>query len=321
MALFPKVVGGIKMINFTYSLLFIIPALAVVLIFYFYYWYKSIKMQKRLIDSLATSGSLILDSKVSEKKDDIKNRTWLRRKMNFAGFESVQAPYFFILISIATGVLIAGFVFIVIESIISFIFSAMLFAFLPLLVLTKIIRSREEEFNLYLKEIIDKVTSMMKSGVGFEQGFKKSIMTSHSKFTRKVFDIYLNEKEIIGEDKAFEKMFILVDSKELRIFYLTISIGKSSGGKFSNTLDKLRKTLHDQGEIKQQITSSTREIKIGTYMIIGIVVFIFVLMNSSLNGVLYEHFFGTENGRLQFFFIIIWVAFGLFINNLLTKIK
>jgi len=321
MALFPKVVGGIKMIDFTYGLLFIIPALAVVLIFYFYYWYKSIKMQKRLIDSLATSGSLILDSKASEKKDDIKNRTWLRRKMNFAGFESVQAPYFFVLISIATGVLIAGFVFIVIESVISFIFSAMLFAFLPLLVLTKIIRSREEEFNLYLKEIIDKVTSMMKSGVGFEQGFKKSIMTSHSKFTRKVFDIYLNEKEIIGEDKAFEKMFILVDSKELRIFYLTISIGKSSGGKFSNTLDKLRKTLHDQGEIKQQITSSTREIKIGTYMIIGIVVFIFVLMNSSLNGVLYEHFFGTENGRLQFFFIIIWVAFGLFINNLLTKIK
>jgi len=308
------------MINYTYALLFIIPLLSVLLVFYFYYWYKNIKIQKRLIDSLATSNS-ILDNKTSDKKDDIKNRTWLRRKMNFAGFESSKAPYFFIVVSITTGVLIASFVFIVIESMISFIFSAMLFAFLPLLILTKIIRSREEEFNLFLKEIIDKVTSMMKSGVGFEQGFKKSIMTTHSKFTRKVFDIYLNEKEIIGEDKAFEKMFTLVDSKELRIFYLTISIGKSSGGKFSNTLDKLRKTLHDQGEIKQQITSSTREIKIGTYMIIGIVVFIFILMNSSLNGVLYEHFFGTDNGRLQLFFIIIWVAFGLFINNLLTKIK
>ena len=321
MAIFPEVVGGVVMINYTYWLLFIIPALAVILVFYFYYWYRSIKMQKRLIDSLASSNTLILDNKSNEKKDDIKSRTWLRRKMNFAGFESTQAPYFFILISIATGVLIAGFVFIVIESIISFVFSSMLFAFLPLLVLTKIIRSREEEFNLFLKEIIDKVTSMMKSGVGFEQGLRKSIMTTHSKFTKKVFDIYLNEKEIIGEDKAFEKMFTLVDSKELRVFYLTISIGKSSGGKFSNTLEKLRKTLHDQGEIKQQITSSTREIKIGSYMIIAIVLLIYVLMNSSLNGVLNEHFFGTEIGRLQLFFIAVWVAFGLFINNLLTKIK
>jgi len=309
------------MIDLKFVLLFIIPLLAVALVFYFYYWYKTIKVQKRLIESLANEGSLILDNKTQEKNDDIRSRSWLRKKMNYAGFESVSAPYVFIVISITTGVLIGGFIVMVIESPLAFVSSVLIFSFLPLLVVTKIIRSREEEFNLFLKEIIDKVTSMMKSGVGFEQGLRKSIMTTHSKFTKKVFDIYLNEKEIIGEDKAFEKMFTLVDSKELRIFYLTISIGKSSGGKFSNTLEKLRKTLHDQGEIKQQITSSTREIKIGTYMIIGIVVFIFVLMNSSLNGVLYEHFFGSDNGRLQLFFIIIWVAFGLFINNLLTKIK
>ena len=307
--------------NYTYVLLFIIPILAVLLLFYFYSWYENIKVQKRIIDSLSSEGSLILDNKAKDKNDDIKNRNWLRKKMNYAGFESVSAPYTFVIISIITGVLIAVFVYIVIESMLAFIASVAIFSFLPLLILVKIIRSRESEFNLFLKEIIDKVTSMMKSGVGFEQGLKKSILTTHSKFTKKVFDIYLNEKEIIGEDKAFEKMFTLVDSKELRIFYLTISIGKSSGGKFSNTLEKLRKTLHDQGEIKQQITSSTREIKIGSYMIIGMVVLIFVLMNGSLNGVLFEHFFETDNGRLQLFFITIWVAFGLFINNLLTKIK
>ena len=127
--------------------------------------------------------------------------------MNYAGFESVSAPYVFIVISIITGILIGGFMFIVIESLLAFVSSVLIFSFLPLLVLTKIIRSREEEFNLFLKEIIDKVTSMMKSGVGFEQGLRKSIMTTHSKFTKKVFDIYLNEKEIIGEDKAFEKIF------------------------------------------------------------------------------------------------------------------
>jgi len=307
--------------NYTYALLIIIPLLAVLLVFYFSYWYKTIKAQKRIIESLTTSSSLVLDNKLANKKDDIKNRTWLTKKMNFAGFESQNASFVFMIISLITGFVIASFIFMVIGSILSFIFSLILFSFLPLLILIKIIRGREEEFNIYLKEIIDKVTSMMKSGVGFEQGLKKSIMTTHSKFTKKIFDIYLKEKEIIGEDKAFEKMFTLVDSKELRIFYLTISIGKSSGGKFSNTLDKLRKTLHEQGEIKQEITSSTREIKIGSYMIIAIVILIYVLMNNSLNNALNEHFFGTQNGKVQLFFITIWVAMGLFINNLLTKIK
>ena len=43
------------------------------------------------------------------------------------------------------------------------------------------ISSREEEFNIALKEIIDKVTSMMKSGVGFEQALKKSVLNESSK--------------------------------------------------------------------------------------------------------------------------------------------
>ena len=116
-------------------------------------------------------------------------------------------------------------------------------------------------------------------------------------------------------------MFKYVNSKELRIFYLTVSIGRQSGGKFSNTLEKLRKTLQDQGEIKQQITSATREVKIGSYMILALLVFIFILMDNSLDGILYEHFFNSNIGRLQMFFLLIWVAFGLFINTLLTKIK
>ncbi len=47
------------------------------------------------------------------------------------------------------------------------------FIFFPLLVLKKIIDNRLEEFNFGLKIIIDKVTSMMKSGVGFDQALKK----------------------------------------------------------------------------------------------------------------------------------------------------
>lgn len=162
------------------------------------------------------------------------------------------------------------------------------------MVLKKIIDNRLEEFNFGLKIIIDKVTSMMKSGVGFDQALKKSVLTSKSKLTKDTFNIYLIEKDIIGEDKAFLKMFNIVESKELRIFYLTISIGRQSGGKFSNTLEKLRKTLHDQGEIKQEITASTKEVKVGSYLIIAIVIFIYQMMDSSMDGVLDEHFFWNK---------------------------
>jgi tight adherence protein B len=199
--------------------------------------------------------------------------------------------------------------------------SSSAFCFFPLLVLKKIIDGRLEEFNFGLKVIIDKVTSMMKSGVGFEQALKKAVATSRSKLTKETFEIYLNEKDILGEDKAFQKMFTVVESKELRIFYLTVSIGRQSGGKFSNTLEKLRKALHAQGEIKQEIISSTKEIKVGSYMIIGLVIFIYKMLNSSLDGVLDEHFFGSSEGQIQMFFIICWVTFGLFVNSMLSKIK
>jgi tight adherence protein B len=33
------------------------------------------------------------------------------------------------------------------------------------------------------------------------------------------------------------------------------------------------------------------------------------------------HFFGSTEGKIQMFFIALWVGFGLFVNNLLTKVK
>lgn len=56
-------------------------------------------------------------------------------------------------------------------------------------------------------------------------------------------------------------------------------------------------------------------------MIIGLIVFTYIMMNNALNNSLNAHFFGSDVGKIQMFFISLWVAFGIFINNLLTKIK
>ncbi len=298
----------------------IIPILLVVLSFYLYSFYVRMNQQKIIINTLINTNSKILDKNRNDNHFDTET-SWLKKKLRFAGFTSNGAEYIFIIVCISFGLLASLFIFLIAKSKIIFVFTLFIFMFFPYLFLVKIIKVREEEFNFSLKEMIDKVTSMMKSGVGFEQALKKSIITSKSKLAKKIFNIYINEKSVIGEDKCFEKMFKLIESRELRIFYLTVSIGRKSGGKFSNTLEKLRKTLHDQGEIKQEITSSTKEIKVGTYMIIALILFTYLMMNNALNNSLNAHFFGSDTGKLQMFFIIVWVAFGLFINSLLTKIK
>lgn len=302
-------------------LIVLIPILSVITLTLAYIYYINFNKQKRIINKLKKDNHEILEE--SSKKAFLSKveRNWLGKRLSYAGFTAPYSEAFFIFISLGFGFLSAVFINFAITNPIVFVVSGAIFSFFPLLVLKKIIDNRLEEFNFGLKIIIDKVTSMMKSGVGFEQALKKSVVTSKSKLTRDTFNIYIMEKDIIGEDKSFEKMFKLVESKELRIFYLTISIGRQSGGKFSNTLEKLRKTLHDQGEIKQEITASTKEIKIGSYMIIALVIFIYEMMDSSMNGVLDAHFFGTSQGQVQMFFIIVWVGFGIFVNSILSKVK
>jgi tight adherence protein B len=306
--------------NTVIILIFVIPILTVLVISLGYKYYYELNRKNKIKELLKKDNIEILDGK-KQKRFSKKERNWLGKKLAYAGYPQVYAEVIFIVISMMFGFLAGVFINFVIPNPIVFVLSSLAFCFFPLLVLKKIIDGRLEEFNFGLKVIIDKVTSMMKSGVGFEQALKKAVATSRSKLTKETFEIYLNEKDIIGEDKAFQKMFTVVESKELRIFYLTISIGRQSGGKFSNTLEKLRKALHAQGEIKQEIVSSTKEIKVGSYMIIGLVLFIYKMLNSSLDGVLDEHFFGSSEGQIQMFFIICWVVFGLFVNSMLSKIK
>jgi len=300
----------------------IIPILMVAFLYYLYILYIESNKQRIIVNILSDSSNQILDNKNNNRKDVNKNKTsFFKKQLHYAGFNHNFSEYIFIAISISFGILVGLFIFFIMNSPVALVISSILFTFIPYLLLTKIILNRQDEFNFGLKAIIDKVTSMMKSGVGFEQSFKKSILTSKFAFTKEVLNIYVKEKDLIGDEKVFEKMFDMVESKELRIFYLVISIGRQSGGKFSNTLETLRKTLHDQGTIKQEITSSTKEIKVGTYMIIALTIGMYMMMDSVFQGALNEHFFNSSNGKLEMFFIIMWVTFGIFINNILTKIK
>jgi tight adherence protein B len=298
----------------------VIPVLLVSFGYVLYDFYIKGNKKQDIIQALIADNLKILDKDKGEEISFDK-QNWLRTKLNYGGFTHFSAEYIFVLISVGFGVLASVLVYFVIQSPITLVVCFFLFGAFPYIVLLKIISLRQEEFNQALKELIDKITSMMRSGLGFEQCFRRAVVAVRSDFAKRIFNMYLSEKEVIGEAKAFEKMFILVDSRELRIFYLTIIIGKQSGGKFSNTLDTLRKTLQDQGELKKEIISSTKEIKVGTYMILALTAFTYMMMNQVFGGALNDHFFYSQEGKIQMFFIILWILFGVFVNNMLTKVK
>lgn len=300
-------------------LLLIVPILFVTISYMLFNLYIDKKKEQDMVFELSENKNEIIDTK--QKRRDISEDSTLAKKLYFAGFENEFAEYIFMAFSSLFAALLAAFIYMWIDSMIVILPVFLVSVFLPLLVINKIIANRIEEFNYGLNMVIEKITSMMRSGASFDQSFKKAIQTNKSKFTKEILDIYIKEKDIIGEEKAFMKMFKYVESKELRIFYLTISIGKSTGGKFSNTLDTLKSTLKDQGTIKREIVSSTREVKIGTYLIIALTAGIFVMMDNVFSGALTAHFFGSTEGKIQMFFICLWVMFGLFVNNAMTKVK
>lgn len=311
-----------------YSLLFIF--LATLLSVFIYYIVVFIKNKKDITNfkkAIYEQKDQIL---LNQEKKKIKRQNGKEDKhqflekidedLQFAGASRINS-YAFIMIVFASSVIGALLFYFMISNILAALVGAMLFGYLPINILKLVIDLRVSSFNVALSEAMSILVRMMRNGVGFEQALKRAVEISQSKLFRDVFVIYLKEKDLVGDEMAFEKMQKCVDSKEARIFGLSIMIGKSSGGKFSSTLEKLESSIRDRVKLQRKVSVATREAKVGSYMIVGIIALIFVLMNESMNNKLVEYFFFTENGKLEFMFILLWVGVGLFLNSLLTKIR
>lgn len=184
-----------------------------------------------------------------------------------------------------------------------------------------LISLRVKEFNEALSDAMGVIVRMMRNGVGFEIALKRAVEISQSKLFQSLFAKYLSQKDVISDEKAFENMYKYVDSAELRIFGLAIGIGKSSGGKFSNTLEKLERSIKQRVLLQRKVTIATRESKVGSYLIVGLLIFIFFILDSNFDGKIMEHFFHTKGGKFEMLMILVWVGFGLFINEKMTKVR
>lgn len=180
---------------------------------------------------------------------------------------------------------------------------------------------RKREFNHSFAKAISVVVKMMRNGIGFEQALYKSVMTSNSATFKSLFSQYFLEKNTIGEEEAFANMNKHIDSKELRIFAMAVKIGRQSGGQFSATLDKVEQTLRYRKKMQDKVGVITREGMIGSYMIAGINVMLYFMIDMNFNGKVNEYFFTSEWGRWQLFGIGLWMVAGLAVNRMITRIE
>ena len=183
-----------------------------------------------------------------------------------------------------------------------------------------VIIRRRKEFNRLLAISISVLVKMMKNGIGFEQALSKSIEVSSSDMFKNIFSNFFKEKNTLGEEEAFKNLNKYIESKELHIFALAIKIGRASGGNFSNTLEKVETTITYRKKMQEKVDVVTREGVFGSYIVVGIAIFLYFSMNGNFDGKLHEYFMNSEWGRFQLLGISFWVFIGMMVNQVITKV-
>jgi tight adherence protein B len=121
--------------------------------------------------------------------------------------------------------------------------------------------------------------------------------------------------------EAFKNMAKHIKSKELNIFAMAVKIGKDSGGKFSDTLEKVEKTITYRKKLQNKIDVLTREASFGSYIVAVIGVFLYFMIDFNFQGKINTYFMTSQYGRWQLLGIASWVVIGLVVNKVMTKVE
>jgi len=299
-------------------LLFIISFSATILSYIGYLEYKRIQHHNhiRSVISKKDEDDTILQERI--KRNEKSSWTKLHIIMLHAGFNFSVYIFLFVFI---TFVLASGFAFSTfLRHWLGFLIGIPFGMIILHMLIQTVTLKRKKEFNKALATSISVLVKMMKNGIGFEQALTKSIEVSNSSMFKKIFSSFFQEKNTIGEVEAFRNLYNYVDSKELRIFALAIKIGRESGGQFSNTLEKVEKTISYRKKMQEKVDVVTREGSVGSYLVVGIAIFLYFSLNGNFDGKLHTYFMNSEYGRFQLLGIALWVFVGMVVNKAITRI-
>jgi tight adherence protein B len=310
-----------KFITMMYPIFFLLSIFAAITLYWFihqYIQYMRLLRLKKIVTGEKLQNEDFLDKQsklLNSKKFNIKIQHTLEMagvKINITLFYSMNLVLFSIL-----GTLFSSFL----HHWFGFILGAIFSYILVTMFIKEKILQRKLEFNRSFTIAISVLVKMMRNGIGFEQALYKAVKTSNSKLFSQLFEQFFQEKNRIGEVEAFENMNRIIHSKELRIFALSVKIGRESGGHFSSTLEKVEETLRYRKKMQDKINVVTRESTIGSYVVASLNILLYFMIDMNFNGKVTEYFMSSEWGRWQLLGISLWMVIGLAVNRWLTRIQ
>ena len=300
-------------------LILVITSSATIFAYILYVEYQRNKHMEHIKRSIAFTDDEFAEILKEQKNESQAFVEKIHTLMRHAGFS--MPLYMFILIFAAFTLLIGSLFALFLQHwsglIIGIVFGSLIFT----MIMQSIIHSRKKQFNKALALSISVLVKMMKNGIGFEQALLKSIAVSSSPLFKEIFENFFQEKNTIGEVEAFEHINDFIDSKELRIFALAIKIGRASGGQFSNTLQKVEKTIAYREKMQEKVDVVTREGSVGSYVVVFITIFLYFALDKNFDGKISEYFMQSSYGRFQLLGIALWVFLGIMANKFITKVN
>ncbi|MDK9693754.1 MAG: hypothetical protein OEL19_05870 [Sulfurimonas sp.] len=304
----------------TSLLLFVFSASASALLYWVYLEYaheEYLNGIRAMLSQRGDANEAILRTQKRDASKSIKNR--IKSVMRLAGFRFSVWIFFGIYLLLLF--LFSSFFVLFLQHYSGVGFGLFFGSLIFYMLVSSIILHRKKSFNSALAIAISVLVKMMKNGVGFEQAIVKAVDVSNSKMFKEIFAQFFKEKNTIGEDEAFANINRFVNSKELLIFALAVKIGRASGGRFSNTLEKVEKTIQYRKKMQQKVDVITREGSIGSYIVALIAVFLYFALDVNFDGKLHDYFMTSKYGRFQLLAIFVWIFLGLVANKFVTRIE
>ena len=287
--------------------------------------YIGILYVNRFIQIASTRKLLLVDDEANiiedakgEKKGTLLDKFDIPEKLAWAGLH--LTPAVGLSVVGVNGILFGTLFYLFTEHFMGFIIGLGFSLFFIKMLVEMKIAKRRSEFNAAMAKAMSILVRMMRQGIGFEQAMQKGVEVSNSILFKNLMRQYLLEKDNIGEYDAFENLKKHIQSDQLKIFAISVAIGRESGGSFASTLEKLENTIHDKQKLQEKVDVTTREASFGAYIILGLVGLLYNIFNETFNNSMNDFYFNSPEGKLYFLAVCSWIVIGLIVNKKLTKI-
>lgn len=274
------------------------------------------------VDQASTRRRAVADTlKDLEDKQKASEKISLRLRLERAGLDvTVQA---FWIASVATGVALALFTWILAPSISPIAYAAMAFIGvfgIPRWVVARLTKRRQASFLEEFANSIDVIVRGVKSGLPLNECLQIIARESPSPVREEFRELVEQQRIGVTLQDAFERMMSRLPLPEVKFFAIVIGIQQQSGGNLSEALGNLSGVLRDRKAMAAKIQALSAEAK-ASAGVLGCLPFAVTLLIylSSPNYILI--LFQTKAGNFFMLIGLMWMFIGVMVMRKMINFK